>query len=242
MVVTILSRGDTFHLHAGEGSGLGGVGGSVFINSGGSAMGNAGDIVLGSNGNFQFLNGNVGIGATSPSEKLHVIGNGLFTGTVTASCGVLSCSDLRYKKDIMPLTGSLQNILALRGVNYSWRASDFPEKHFVPDRQIGVIAQDVEKLYPEVVFTDRDGYKSVDYAKLTPVLIEAIKEQQQLIETLKQELAQLKTEATSAKSEVGDVKAKMARLESTMQRLEALMSARENSGTPSSASISQRNN
>lgn len=81
--------------------------------------------------------------------------------------------------------------------------------HFVADRQIGVIAQDVEKLYPEVVFTDKEGYKSVDYAKLTPVLIEAIKEQQNLIEALKQESAQLKAEATSAKSEVGDVKSKM---------------------------------
>ena len=55
-----------------------------------------------------------------------------------------------------------------------------------------MIAQDLEKILPELVFTGPDGYKSVSYEKLTPVLIEAIKEQQKQIETLKTELAQIK--------------------------------------------------
>ena len=58
--------------------------------------------------------------------------------------------------------------------------------------QIGLIAQDVEKVLPELVNTDSEGFKSVDYTKLGPVLIEAIKEQQQQIDQLKKEIQMLK--------------------------------------------------
>ncbi|HTK81664.1 MAG TPA: tail fiber domain-containing protein [Bacteroidota bacterium] len=123
--------------------------------------------------------GNVGIGTTTPSQRLQVIGNICATGTIG------SCSDMRYKKDISPLSSSLTKVLSLRGVSYNWRSDEFSEKNFTKDRQIGLIAQEVEKLYPEVVQTDANGYKSVDYGRLTPVLIEAIKEQQKEIDDLK---------------------------------------------------------
>lgn len=148
-------------------------------------------------------NGNVGIGTTSPSQKLHVIGNICATGSIG------QCSDLRYKKDITPLSGSLNRVMQLQGVHYHWKAEQYPEKDFPGDQQIGFIAQEIEVLYPEVVLTDRDGYKSVDYARLTPVLVEAIKEQQQTIERQQAELGQLKT--------------KMAQFEYAFQRLEAAM-------------------
>lgn len=148
---------------------------------------------LGASWNFlmNLTNGNIGIGIT-PTQKLHVSGNGLFTGTVTASCGVLVCSDIRYKTNIRPLTNSLSNVLALRGIYYDWKKEAYPEKQFDDKSQIGFAAQDLEKIYPEMVHTDDEGFKTVDYSRLTPVLVEAIKEQQSQIDVLTSELNELK--------------------------------------------------
>jgi Chaperone of endosialidase len=98
-----------------------------------------------------------------------------FTSTVCASN--ISCpSDLRYKKNIIPIENSLPNILKINGVRYDWKQNEFPEKQFSGKNQIGFIAQEIEKIFPEMVLTDENGFKSVDYARLTPVLVEAIKE------------------------------------------------------------------
>lgn len=126
--------------------------------------------------------GNVGIGANNPTEKLEVCGNlKVFgdinaSGNINASQGISCSSDLRYKKDITLLPNALNNVMQLRGVNYYWKQNEFPEKQFTGTKQIGVIAQEVEKVYPELVFTGKDGYKSVNYSRLTPILLEAIKE------------------------------------------------------------------
>ncbi len=66
------------------------------------------------------------------------------------------------------------------------------EFNFPEGKQIGVIAQDVEKIVPELVQTAADGIKSVDYVKMIPVLIEAMKEQQKMIDALKAEVELLK--------------------------------------------------
>ncbi len=113
---------------------------------------------------------NVGIGTTNPTQKLSVTGNICYTGSIGA------CSDKRYKKDIVPLTNSLNKVLQMNGVNYNWKVNEFPDKQFTENKQVGFIAQEIEKLYPELVITGSDGYKSVDYSKLTPILVEAIKE------------------------------------------------------------------
>jgi hypothetical protein len=121
--------------------------------------------------NLQFrTNGNVTRMTLSSS------GNLIVSGSVTASCGLLICSDARYKKNITGLDNSLNNLLKISGVRYDLRQSEFPEKNFSDKNQIGFIAQDLEKIFPEMVFTDEKGFKSVDYARLTPVLVEAIKE------------------------------------------------------------------
>ncbi|MFN3329287.1 MAG: tail fiber domain-containing protein, partial [Fervidobacterium pennivorans] len=69
-------------------------------------------------------------------------------------------------------------------------------------RQIGFIAQDVEKVFPELVFEDSEGIKSLDYSKFTPVLLQAIKEQQQQIEKLQQENEELKRANEKYTSEI----------------------------------------
>lgn len=137
-------------------------------------------------------NANVGIGITAPTSKLHVIGDGVFSGTLTASCGVLTCSDVRYKKNIVPITNALSSIILLNGVRYNLKAEEFQERQFTNKPQIGLLAQDVELIYPEVVFTDQKGYKAIDYSKLTPVLIEAIKELKEELKDLKEQVAKLK--------------------------------------------------
>jgi len=102
--------------------------------------------------------------------------------------GAACTSDIRYKKNFLRLTNSLDRITQLKGFYYFWKTDEFKEKGFTANRQIGFIAQEVEKLFPELVMTDGKGYKSVDYARLTPVLVEAIKELQAKNDLLEQRL------------------------------------------------------
>ncbi|MFA5928655.1 MAG: tail fiber domain-containing protein, partial [Candidatus Margulisiibacteriota bacterium] len=91
-----------------------------------------------------------------------------------------TASDLRLKKDIVSLGGTLAKVDRLRGIRFH----ALEEKASDPVH-IGFVAQELEKEFPEVVLTDDKGYKSVAYDKLTPILLEAIKELKAEIEVLK---------------------------------------------------------
>ncbi|MCF8324765.1 MAG: tail fiber domain-containing protein [Leadbetterella sp.] len=147
--------------------------------------------------------GNVGIGTAEPIERLHVIGNILASGTIT------QLSDLRYKKNFSKIENPLNKVLSLNGLHYDWKVEEFKENNFTKDRQIGFIAQEIEEIFPEMVLTDAKGYKSVDYARLTPVLVEAIKE----LKTLNDELKG-KNEKLEANSQ---------KLEARLDKIEALL-------------------
>jgi hypothetical protein len=95
-------------------------------------------------------------------------------------------SDARLKKDIVGIDNALQRVSQLRGVNYQWADRSWGE-----GSQIGVIAQEVEEVFPEVVSTDNQGYRSVSYRKLVAPLIEAVKELKAENENLKLRLEQL---------------------------------------------------
>lgn len=118
----------------------------------------------------------MGIGTAAPTQKLHVVGNVLATG-------FLYSSDKNLKQDITPLSDSLSKILSLNGYAYNWKSTG--------QKDIGVIAQEVEEVYPELVHTDASGIKSVEYANLIAPLIEAIKEQQKEIDALKSQVVTL---------------------------------------------------
>lgn len=106
--------------------------------------------------------------------------------SVTASSFYYS-SDANLKKNIAPLNNSLEKISQLQGVNFQWKDPEKDQKI-----NIGLIAQDVEKIYPELVNTDKKtGLKSVEYGNLVAPLIEAIKEQQKEIDSLNQKIDNL---------------------------------------------------
>ena len=154
--------------------------------------------------NNVFIGNNAGFNETG-SNRLYIANspfNPLIYGEfdnkiVTINGAQVSTSDQRFKENIKTLNGSLQKINSIRGVSFTWKTNDEISKikgiqtdsvdnsRLQEGTQLGVIAQEVEKVLPELVYTDDKGFKSVDYIKLTPVLIEAIKEQQKEIEELK---------------------------------------------------------
>jgi hypothetical protein len=134
--------------------------------------------------------GNVGIGVDDATQDLDVLNNARFRGVSSlsyaaplnlTSAGILTTatSDARLKTDIHPLGASLEKVLRLRGVRYHWKSE--------PDggARIGFIAQEVRDVVPEVVYTNpTDGYLGLNYAELTAILVEAVKEQQIMIDAL----------------------------------------------------------
>lgn len=113
--------------------------------------------------------GNVGINTTSPTQKLHVAGNAIVTGTVTAQGSVLT-SDRRLKKDIKPLKLGLKELVKVEGKTYNWK-----DESSSTDLQIGVIAQELEEIFPQLVDTTGE-FKAVNYIGLVPIMVEAIKD------------------------------------------------------------------
>ena len=147
-----------------------------------------------------YFSGNVGIGVTNPTQKLDV------AGTVNASGGYTQVSDVKFKKDITAIESPLNKILNIKGVVYSWKTDEYKERGFSEGTHYGVIGQEVEKVLPEVVKESPNGEKSVSYTEIIPVLIEAVKEQQKIIETQQKEMEALKTKVQ--KLETKDLMAK----------------------------------
>ncbi len=140
-----------------------------------------------SNGITILENGNVGMGVLTPSVRLQV-GGDIIANSIAGS------SDARFKTNIEPIKNPLQKVLQLRGVHFDWNTKAFPDRKFSDQKAIGFIAQEVEKVLPEVVQTEHsnEGYKAVQYDKVVALLVEAIKEQQKQIDRLKEELKKKK--------------------------------------------------
>jgi prepilin-type N-terminal cleavage/methylation domain-containing protein len=111
-------------------------------------------------------------------------------GTITATGDITSTSDLRLKQNVRVADDSLARVLRLNGVRYEWR-----DHRRGDGDHLGLVAQDVEQVFPEVVATGADGMKSVAYGNLVAALIEAIKAQQrEIVELQKTVRARAKTE------------------------------------------------
>jgi hypothetical protein len=163
-------------------------GGNLVLDTGSGTT--AGNILL----NSSSL-GNVGVQNAAPAFALHVGSGATASGTTVArfqnaggTCdvtpnvlgGITCTSDVRLKKNITEITDSLEKVGAIKVYSYSLTAEkDSDQVH------VGVLAQELEKIMPDLVITDKDGFKSVSYAGLTPYLVQAIKQQQAQISELK---------------------------------------------------------
>ena len=115
-------------------------------------------------------------GMTYSSSILDVTGQIRATGDVTA----FYSSDIRYKDNVKVIDNAVDKVSQIRGVEFDWNDKSDWEGH-----DIGVIAQEVEKVVPEIVIERDNGYKAVNYQKLTALLIEAVKELKEEIKELK---------------------------------------------------------
>jgi hypothetical protein len=151
--------------------------------------------------------GNVGIGTAVPGFLLHVNGSAGKPGGGTWSVA----SDARLKKNIRPLAGALDKLLALHGVNFEY--IDPAKAHELSGERMGLVAQEVEKVFPDWVETGADGYKRVTVRGLEALVVEALRELQQelnrKVEAQRAELKQKETEVTELKRGMEQLKTQM---------------------------------
>jgi len=162
-------------------------------------------------------------GVNPQGGRINVAGDGFIdidgtSGNIDISGAYLNTSDRRLKMNISPLNNTLDSVLKLRGVSYNWK-----DKKVTTKNQIGVIAQEVEEVYPEFVHTKKDGFKSVNYAQMAAVLIEAVKE-------LNAKITALETENTTLKTELS----KVASLEDRLKQIEKLLTPRKQNNAANS--------
>jgi hypothetical protein len=105
-------------------------------------------------------------------------------GAYVTPTGVYNYSDARLKTNVAPMSNMLDTVMQMRGVTFNLKANDQPS--------FGFIAQELEEVFPLAVDTDGSGTKAINYANMTAVLVEAVKEQQAQIDALKAEIEALK--------------------------------------------------
>jgi len=139
---------------------------------------NAGQLISGSSASFS---------STVATGALTVTGSITATGDITA----FSTSDARLKTNVETINNALDKVASLRGITYSWNEmglSSFdvePVPPYLMDREVGLIAQEVQEVLPEVVVTRTNGYLAMRYERVVPLLVEAIKELRQQVNELR---------------------------------------------------------
>ena len=189
-------------------------------------------------------NGNVGIGTATPSERLHVVGNFMLVNngaSIAYKDGSLTWSnpsDARLKTNIQPITNALEKITKLRGVSFDWINQDLHQG----DAKSGFLAQEMEQVFPDCVQevevdSNSSDAKLVGDGKIKTVgltsgffatMVEAIKEQQQmieqqtaLIEQQQQKLQQQEQWIAGQQKIIAEQQAKLAMLEQKYSELES---------------------
>jgi hypothetical protein len=178
---------------AGTGISVSGGTGAVTITNSGvtSAAAGTGVSVSGATGAVTFSIGQAV--ATSSNVQFNSLGIGMAAsataGRIDATNDIVafSSSDIRFKENITPIENALDKISKISGNTYDWKAENKAE-HGYEGNDVGVIAQEIEAVLPQLVQTRENGYKAVKYDKLVALLIEGIKEQQIQIEELKAQI------------------------------------------------------
>ena len=152
-----------------------GVNKRLTVFSGSSAVSSSQGLILATNNNL-------GIGVNESSD-LPLSYKLMVSGSIKASGTVVQGSDSRLKEDIYPIDNALSRIENIDGVYFTYKDSG--------EKSIGVIAQDIQKILPEVVSEDNNGYLGVNYSGIVPVLIEAVREQSSIIKDLEDRISDL---------------------------------------------------
>jgi hypothetical protein len=165
--------------------------------------------------------GYIAIGNVTPTQVLDVNGNARFRGVSSGTFGynlnimsdgtlTTATSDIRMKENILQISGALERVIKLRGVFFNWKNDSSKTK------QIGMIAQEVEPIVPEIVFTNPiDGLKGINYSQVSALFVEAMKEQQKQIEGQQQQIE-------SYKSEIQALQEKVEKVESQQNEIDEL--------------------
>jgi len=169
--VTIANSGVTSNV-AGTGISVSGATGAVTISIGQAVS---------TSSNVQFNSIGVGMAASATAGRIDA------TNDVVA----FSSSDIRFKENIKPIENAIDKIKKISGNTYDWKEENKIE-HGYEGNDVGVIAQEIEAVLPQLVQTRESGYKAVKYDKLVALLIEGIKEQQIQINDMKVEIESLK--------------------------------------------------
>ncbi|MEM1988895.1 MAG: tail fiber domain-containing protein, partial [Candidatus Woesearchaeota archaeon] len=117
-----------------------------------------------------YFNPPVSIGAAGSGYALYVSGTAYSTGGWQSS-------DLKFNKNIEEVSNALEIIDKLKPVSFEWKKDEYPEKNFPDGKRFGLIAQEVEKVLPEIVnYDENNDEKSLNYVELIPWLIKAVQE------------------------------------------------------------------
>jgi hypothetical protein len=160
----------------------------------GTAAGRKAYVGFASSGATDFSFGNEAGG------KFLFLNNTQVNADLTVSGTIYQTSDAKFKKDIKTLQTGASTISSLRPVTYKWNDEGVKHGGDANKEQIGFIAQEVEKVLPDAVQTDKDGNKSVNYVQVVPVLTKAVQE-------LKSENEQLKKQQEELKSRLDKIEA-----------------------------------
>jgi len=177
------------------------------------SSGSGAHILLRNTANGGVTNGSIDInsaGGTSEGASISLTSS-TNTGTISLDGGsgavtavsVTQTSDERLKTNIRTLEGALDNVRHMRGVSFAWKDENMSQNN------IGLIAQEVEKIYPEVIIENGEGHKSVNYSVLVSVLLEAVKELDGKLQSMKEENSDLKaslSEVQTLRSEIELIK------------------------------------
>lgn len=145
---------------------------------------------------YSGYSGYSGAFTTNSDSQVNSLGVGVIPsnipGEIRATNDVTAfySSDERLKENILNIENPLEKLLLINGVTFDWKDSFIEERggednYFVRKHDIGVIAQEIEKVLPEAVAERENGIKAVKYDRIVPLLIEAIKELKQEVEILK---------------------------------------------------------
>jgi hypothetical protein len=165
-------------------------GGYIYL-SGNERVSDPGHVTIGA-GNVIGYGSVIAFRTGAGVERMRIIGNGrvligtptdggyllYVNGNAAGTSGFANVSDSRFKKDITPIENALTKINQLNGISFNWDKDSRPDLNLDDSNHLGLIAQDVEEILPQVVTTGEDELqtKTITYSDIVPVLIEAIKE------------------------------------------------------------------